>query len=41
MPGRQRHTGEAASFRENWQARVRSLLLEHGDDPEVFLLRPV
>lgn len=27
---------EAARFRENWQARVRALLLEHGDDPEVF-----
>ncbi len=32
---------EAAEFRSNWQARVRSLLLEHGDDPEVFLLRAV
>jgi hypothetical protein len=32
---------EAAEFKANWQARVRSLLLEHGDDPEVFLLRPV
>ncbi len=30
---------EAARFRDNWQARVRSLLLEHGDDPEVFVLR--
>ena len=32
---------EAAEFRDGWQARVRSLLLEHGDDPEVFLLRPL
>ena len=31
---------EAARFRENWQARVRALLLDHGDDPEVFVLRP-
>jgi hypothetical protein len=32
---------EAAAFKANWQARVRALLLEYGDDPEVFLLRPV
>ncbi len=32
---------ETADFRACWQARVRSLLLDHGDDPEVFLLRPV
>ncbi len=32
---------EAAEFRECWQARVRSVLLEHGDDPQVFVLRPV
>ena len=32
---------QAARFRENWQARVRALLLDHGDDPEVFPLRPV
>ena len=32
---------EAASFRECWQARVRALLLDHGDDPDVFLLRAV
>ena len=32
---------ETARFRENWQARVRALLLDHGDDPEVFVLRPV
>jgi hypothetical protein len=31
---------ETARFRENWQARVRALLLEYGDDPEVFLVRP-
>jgi hypothetical protein len=29
---------EAARFRDQWQARVRSLLLEHGGDPEVFVL---
>jgi hypothetical protein len=33
--------GETAEFRECWQARVQALLLEHGDDPEVFVLRPV
>jgi hypothetical protein len=27
---------ETAQFRANWQARVRALLLEHGDDAEVF-----
>ena len=32
---------QAAEFRECWQARVRTLLLDHGDDPEVFVLRPV
>jgi hypothetical protein len=32
---------ETAEFRACWQARVRMLLLEHGDDPEVFVLRPV
>ena len=32
---------ETAEFRECWQARVRTLLLAHGDDPEVFVLRPV
>jgi hypothetical protein len=32
---------ETTEFRECWQARVCSLLLEHGDDPEVFVLRPV
>lgn len=32
---------QAAEFRECWQARVRAVLLEHGDDPQVFVLRPV
>ena len=32
---------ETEQFRENWQARVRSLLLEHGDDPEVFPVDPL
>lgn len=32
---------ETATFRECWQARVRALLLDHGDDPEVFPVRPV
>lgn len=31
--------GEAARFGHLWQDRVRRLLLEHGDDPEVFVLR--
>ena len=31
---------EAARFRQHWQARVRALLLDHGDDGEVFLVRP-
>lgn len=29
---------EIAEFRQLWQARVRSILLDHGDDPEVFVL---
>lgn len=29
---------ETAEFRQLWQARVRSLLLEHGNDPEVFVI---
>jgi hypothetical protein len=29
---------EIAEFRQLWQARVRSILLEHGDDPEVFVI---
>lgn len=32
---------EAAEFRDLWQARVRSILLEHGNDPEVFVVTPV
>ncbi|OHC64224.1 MAG: hypothetical protein A3H93_14095 [Rhodocyclales bacterium RIFCSPLOWO2_02_FULL_63_24] len=32
---------ETAGFRKSWQARVRALLLEHGDDPEVFVVRPL
>lgn len=32
---------EAEEFRACWQARVRALLIEHGDDPEVFVLRAV
>jgi len=31
---------EIAEFRQLWQARVRSILLEHGDDPAVFLVTP-
>jgi len=29
---------EAKEFRQLWQARVRSILLEHGDDPAVFAI---
>jgi hypothetical protein len=32
---------ETARFRDNWQARVRALLLEHGDDERVFPVSPV
>jgi len=32
---------ESAEFRQLWQARVRSILLEHGDDPDVFSVTPV
>lgn len=32
---------ETADFRDCWQARVRALLLDHGDDPEVFQVTPV
>jgi hypothetical protein len=39
MPGRQRQRRRDGRFKANWQARVRALLLEHGDDPEVFVLR--
>lgn len=31
---------EAAEFRQLWQDRVQSILLEHGDDPEVFIVAP-
>lgn len=31
---------EAAEFRQLWQERVRSILLDHGDDPEVFAVTP-
>jgi hypothetical protein len=30
---------EARRFRDLWQDRVRRVLLEHGDDPEVFVIR--
>jgi formylmethanofuran dehydrogenase subunit E len=30
---------EAARFGELWQARVRAILLEHADDPAVFIVR--
>jgi hypothetical protein len=32
---------ETIEFRGNWQARVRALLLDHGDDAEVFPVRRV
>lgn len=32
---------EIAEFRLLWQERVRSVLLEHGDDQEVFVITPV
>lgn len=31
---------EAAEFRQLWQDRVRRILLDHGDDPEVFGVTP-
>ena len=31
---------EAAEFRQLWQERVRSILLDHGNDPEVFVVTP-
>lgn len=31
---------EVAEFRQLWQDRVRRVLLEHGDDPAVFVLTP-
>ena len=33
------NTAEVEEFRAAWQARVRALLLEHGDDPGVFPVR--
>jgi hypothetical protein len=39
MPRRQRQRRARRPSSANWQARVRALLLEHGDDPEVFVLR--
>lgn len=32
---------EISEFQQLWQARVCSILLEHGDDPEVFLVTAV
>ncbi len=32
---------EAREFGQLWQARVRSILLEHGNDPAVFAVTPV
>jgi hypothetical protein len=32
---------ETAEFRQLWQARVRSILLEHGNDPTVFMITPI
>ncbi|HEU0219508.1 MAG TPA: hypothetical protein VFQ98_01720 [Gallionella sp.] len=32
---------EAAEFGKLWQDRVRSILLDHGDDPEVFIVMSV
>jgi len=32
---------QAAELRQLWQARVRSILLDHGNDPKVFLITPV
>ncbi|MDO8263365.1 MAG: hypothetical protein Q7T21_09070 [Gallionella sp.] len=31
---------ETAEFRQLWQDRVRRILLEHGDDPAVFVMTP-
>lgn len=31
---------EVAEFRQLWQERVRRILLEHGDDPAVFVVTP-
>ena len=35
------NAAEVEEFRAAWQARVRALLLEHGDDPRVFPVRPL
>lgn len=32
---------EVAEFRQLWQERVRRILLEYGDDPQVFVVTPV
>lgn len=32
---------EVAEFRSVWQERVRSVLLDHGNNPEVFVITPV
>lgn len=32
---------EIADFRQLWQERVRSILLDHRDDPEVFVIAQV
>jgi hypothetical protein len=34
------NTAEIAEFRQLWQERVRSILLDHRDDPAVFALTP-
>jgi hypothetical protein len=33
-------TAEIAEFRQLCQARVHSILLEHGDDPAVYVVTP-
>ena len=35
----QASAAEEKAFAELWQDRVRRLLLEHGDDPEIFMIR--
>ena len=39
-PCRGKHTGEQALFRELWQDRVRRILVEHADDPELVSIVP-
>jgi len=34
-------TDETAEFRQLWQQRVRALLLEHAEDAQVFVIRPL